>query len=492
MAGLPRSDLELAASVRGMSEAAGSPFIYGKQTDNWYVWDEREGRYAPQQVTFADRMSQSLASWLKQAFDTVWDCVLEVIAGLAADRDRMMKRAAESWKTHRAFVARIWNQQGQAAVQKQLTQAFSVDMSEVDAGTGSIVVDNGVIDYSQVLRDGYVKLRPHDSGAMITRRTGKSVAWDPDAACPVFERFLRESMPDGPQRFWLLWRVAGALFGLQRRKGFLNLIGRRDSGKSTFTDLIAYIAGDYARPVPVETFLAKHAGDAGFRQHDLMAARFVYTHEPNAGALYDVSFMKQLTGRDAQRTAGKYEKPITWKPQCTPFIGSNNPIRFNTADDAMMSRQEAVLFQAGYDVPDLDLLERLKSERNGILRLLLDTVAWEARNGLPELPLSVIELRERMAVDTEDALRFVSEYIADGLLAEVGGDHPVYKCAERGKLWEAYRVHWCDSEGVQPVKRKTFNEIIGRKYPMEHSGVRVFRGLACTDRWRVLPDVRPV
>lgn len=484
--GLPKNDVELSASVRGMMNEAGCPMLYGDQTKRWYMWDG-SGRYAPQRAGFDTRMTKLVALWHKQAIDQVWPAVLADIRRYPAQQQAQLRKQAEAaWNEHRVFGRRIWNDAGQRAVLNQFREVFTVDMDTVDAGTGKIVVDNGVISYAQILRDGYVEPQHFDSSELVTRRMGRGVRWEPDARCPAFERYLRESVPDEEQRWWLLWRVAGSMFGLQRRKGFLNLIGARDSGKSTFTDLIAHIVADYARPVPVETFLSKHSGDAGFRQHDLMAARFVYTHEPNAGALYDVSFMKQITGRDTQRTAGKYEKPISWQPQCTPFIGSNNPIRFNTADDAMMTRQEAVLFVRSYDTPDQHLLDRLKTEKNGILRLLLGTVCWESRNGLPELPFSSVQLREQMAEDMDDALRFVHGYIERGLLREVGPEWPVYKCVPISRLYDAYRIHWCEEEGVKAVSRKVFRDVLSRKYHPGRSGeARVFTGLASTSAWGI-------
>jgi putative DNA primase/helicase len=479
LGGLPRTDVELAASVAGMTETAGCPMLYGEQTKRWYLWDG-SGRYAPQPANYAIRMTKLLASWCRQAFDDVWQAVLGEIRDMGGQAQAsVLKRARENWAPCKAFRTRIWNDAGQKAIRSQLAEQCSADADALDAGTGSIIVDNGVISYAQVIRDGHARLLPHDSRVPVTKRTGSGTRWDPLAACPLFLRFMEESVPDPDQRWWLLWRTCNALFGRMPRKGFANLIGERDSGKSTFTELIAYLAGDYARAVPVETFLAKHAGDSGFRQHELMGARFVYTHEPNQGALYDVSFMKALTGRDRQRTAGKYEKPVEWQPQCTPFLGSNSPVRFNTGDDAFMSRHEAVRFERRYAVPDPHLLDRLKAERDGILRLLVSCAEREHRLGhVPDLPLSVIAERERMAVQTEDALEFVSEWIDEGRLRE-SSEMPVYRCVQVTPLYRWYRA-WCEDAGVRPAGRKVFSSVIGRKYAVIKSNGYRFTGLAAT------------
>jgi putative DNA primase/helicase len=323
-----------------------------------------------------------------------------------------------------------------------------------------------------------VRLLAHDSRDLVSKRMLPGLAWEPDARCPAFERFLETSVADTDQRWWLCWRTCAALFGIRPRQGFLNLIGETNSGKTTFINLIALIAGDYGRSVPVDTFLNKKNGDQ-FSKHLLKGARFVHTQEPDEHQLYDVGFMKLLTGDDSVTTRTLFEKYVTWFPQCTPFIGSNSPIRFNTADAAMMGRLESVRFRRGYETADPHLASRLRRELPGILAYLMRHVTRE----IPPLPVSVVTEREAMAVQTEDALDFINEYLENGLLREVGADYPAYHCIVRSKLYDAYRFHWCEANGTRPVNMRTFVGIVDRKYPKAHSGQRVFTGLAQTDRW---------
>jgi putative DNA primase/helicase len=477
--GLPKSDVEMASVTGQMMLAAGCPVLYGAQSKHWYMWDG-SGRYAPQDAEFSGAMTRRVARWHAEAVRDTWEKVREEIADMPAEiRPEAAKAAGKNWAGHRGYSMGLHGDTGQKAIASQLAAALLIDEIRMDRDTGRIVVDNGVIDLAQILRDGYVRLLPHDPGDLVSKRTGDGLSWDPQARCPAFERFTSEAVRDEDMRWWLCWRVACTLFGRVSRKGFVNLIGARDSGKSTFTRLIDYLAGDYARSVQVETFLAKHSGDQGFRQHELMGARFVHTHEPNQSAVYDVAFMKTITGSDRQTTRTLNQGFIRWIPQCTPFIGSNSPIRFNTADDAMMSRLESVLFERGYDKPDDRLSEKLHGEADGILRLLVSCIEHEARNGMPDMPLSMIALREQMAEATEDALEFVTEWIGEGRL-RVDSQVPAYKCAQVGSLYTHYR-YWCDDAGVKPVGRKTFAAIIFRKYPRSLSGGKThFMGLVAS------------
>jgi P4 family phage/plasmid primase-like protien len=475
---LPRSDVELALSVAGMMREAGCPLLFGAQTQRWLMWDG-SGRYAPQKATFAGAMTRRIALWHAEAVSDVLEAVREEIGRMPANiQDRVTKAADKAWGSHRLYRKRLWDDAGQRAMEHQLAAVFTVDENDMDRRTGRIVLDNGVIELAQVLRDGYVRLLPHNPDVLVTRRTGLGLAWEPDARCDAFERFLETSVADADQRWWLCWRTCAALFGIRPRQGFLNLIGETNSGKTTFINLIAALAGDYGQPVPVDTFLAKRTGDQ-FSKHLLKGARFVHTQEPDEHQLYDVGFMKLITGDDSLTTRTLYEGYVTWVPQCTPFIGSNSPIRFNTADAAMMGRLESIRFRRGYETADPHLSSRLRAELPGILAYLIRHVT----RTVPQLPQSVINERELMAVQTEDALEFIQEYLENGLLREVGSDYPAYHCVVRSRLYDAYRYIWCEANGTRPVNMRTFVGIVDRKYPKAHSGQRVFTGLAQTDRW---------
>jgi P4 family phage/plasmid primase-like protien len=473
--GLPRSDVALAQSVRMMTAEAGSPMLCGSQSGAWLLWDGSV--YAPQDAEYANRMTLWAAQAHWQAAADVAAAEESAIAVLpAAGQARARADAKARWGRAFALRDRIWSDAGQAALARQLARECGIDEKRLDVSAGEIVLDNGRVSCEQILRDGRVALLPHDRAKLDTKRCSPGVAYDPDARAPWFRRFLETSVADEAQRDWLLWRAASALFGRMPRKGFVNSIGERDSGKSTFTDLVAELAGGYAKTVPAETFLSKHQGDAGFRQAELRGARFVHTHEPSPGSRYDEGLMKTLTGRDRQRTAGKYEKPVEWTPQLTVFIGSNAPIRFASSDDAFMTRQEVVAFARGYAAPDDDIGLRLRGELSGILNELLAMIRREAWHGVPKLPQSSIDARERMAEEVEGALGFVAEWIEDGRLI-VKPDASAYSSVTVQRLY-AWYVMWCDEAGERPVGRKTFAAIVGRRYPRVLSDGRYhFRGI---------------
>jgi phage/plasmid-associated DNA primase len=138
----------------------------------------------------------------------------------------------------------------------------------------------------------------------------------------------------------------------------------------------------------------------------------------------------------------------------------------------MMSRQEAILFTRGYVTPDDGLRDRLLGELPGILALLLRHIVPFT----PQLPPSMVELREAMATATEDALEFAEEWLAGGQLI-ADQEAPAYKCVTVGTLYQHYKF-WCDDAGVRPVGRKIFSAVVGRRFPTRRvAGTYRFTGL---------------
>ncbi len=493
---LPISELASAGLLSSMAREAGSPMLCGQKTGRWLAWDGTV--YAPQRSTWAADMAQ----WFAGAYvDALRD--IETASNRAASDDVPLTEAEEEvfqdqlkkeravWVRHFSHRDRLWSEAGQAALIRQAARTCAVDEDILDAATGVIVVGNGRITVAQILRDGRVELAPHDSRVPVTKRTGRAVWYDPAATCPAFDHFLETSVADPEQRWWLLWRTASALFGQMPRKGFLNLIGERDSGKSTYLRLMAALAGGYGRTVPIKTFLAKRDGGTGFLEADLRGARFVYAQEPPPGARFDEGSVKTLTGRDPQRTAGKYEKPIDWFPQFTAFLGSNGPIRLTTSDDALMNRQEVIRFARGYDVPDHYLDDRLMAELPGILNRLLATLVQVAYWGLPpDVPASMAAERERLATETDSALSFVQEWIEQGQLAEVDTEEvAISRCVQVTELFRHYQA-WCaDTEGVQDrAGRKAFSATVARRYPAKKSNGYRFAGLVAVNVPGIWPN----
>jgi putative DNA primase/helicase len=207
------------------------------------------------------------------------------------------------------------------------------------------------------------------------------------------------------------------------------------------------------------------------------AARCVYAAEPDKHSQFRDGMVKKLTGGDPVTSARKYGHPVTWKPQCLLVFGTNHPIWFDTSDDSMFGRAKPIEFI--YAGPlDPSLPARLKGELPGILTWALHGLNEYLIHGPPEVTPSMARLREKIAAESDPALRFVSAAIRGGYLAhDKSRTVPAAGCVKVSGIYPKFTA-WAHSEGVRnPVGKHAFNERVGRVYRVLHSNGERFTGL---------------
>lgn len=479
---IPRSDIVSAQVIR---DRYADQISYGTQTGQWYLWNGT----VHQQCNNGDveRLIHIWAHTLKAAIDAVRDHY-ELQAASAPDQaaaDRVMKQYFDSWKAHRAYRDRLFNDSGQKAVISQLRSMCAIDESEFDAEGRYFVVENGVINMDVVQKTREIHLLQHDPKRKLTKKS--TVVWDPDARSQWWEWYLKRSLPDPEVRAYLQRWAGSALLGKPNSKGLINLIGPQDSGKSVFIDTMLGVMGDYAKMVRAATFLAKKNGDAGYDMHELRGARLVTASEPGRGKQLDDDAVKTVTGSDMMRTREPYGRFVSWKPQCTIFIASNAPMRLDTSDGALLNRIKPIIFpksfRRGNDVPpeeraELKLTEYLSMERSGIFRWLFDGLVDFLENGLGDEPLAVIEGRKAMAIDIDTSLMWLQEEIdAGNIIVDTDPETPNSHFLGVNLAYVRYRS-WCDESGERyPFGRKAFSANIKREHPTVTSAGMRFKGL---------------
>jgi putative DNA primase/helicase len=455
-----------------INDLSSNRFSYSEQSHIWRVWDGTI--HASADSGEVPYLIRQFARAYKQAMRLIRD---SVIAQRMREEGETPQEAEDHyervWKKHRKFRDDIWFNTAQERILRQLSRQLTVSEARFDALDGYVVASNGVIGITSA---GAV-LMDHDQGKLVTLRLG-DVSYRPDAEAPAFRHFLETSITDEPMRTWLQQSLGLALIG-KPRKGFVNLIGKTNSGKSTLVRALQNVLGTYASPVSVETFL-EGPGNNDFRLHSLKGVRFAFASEPAAGRKLDTESVKSITGGDMQETRRIYGDFVKWKPQCLIIITSNQPQRFETSDTAMLSRIEAIAFTNRHAM-DRQLDEKLKAEADGILRWLVEGAVEALRadeRGGRELPQSMLSLREVMAETVDDCLRFLTEAVENGWL-RADQSAELKHCVSVGEAYQQY-VAWCSGEGIQQrfiAGRKQFSQRVGRRYPTAKHGTMRFSGL---------------
>lgn len=127
--------------------------------------------------------------------------------------------------------------------------------------------------------------------------------YNPAATCTLWEKTVNEIMQGDTEKIKYLQKMSGRLLtGDTSEEEFYIFFGATTrNGKSTITELLLYLLGDYATTISPESLAIKANKDSRTASPDiakLAGTRFVVASEPPRRMLFDSSLVKTLTGRD--------------------------------------------------------------------------------------------------------------------------------------------------------------------------------------------------
>ncbi len=365
-----------------------------------------------------------------------------------------------------------------AVILARTDQRLAVDHARLDADTWLLNVENGTLD----LRTG--KLRPHSRADLITKLA--PVTYRPDATHPALEAALAlaESSAAGMADF-LARCIGAALTGDATVESLFLLQGDGGSGKTTLSEGVASMLGDYACKLPFESFCLSHRGRGpGQASPDLIelrGARFAYASEGDQSARLDAGVVKMLTGGEPISARALYQMPITFPPTWKLWLVSNFDPRCDSEDSGLWRRIIKLRFAA---IPpekrDPTVKEALATDPGARSALLAWAVRgcldWQTRGrgrGGLALPAAVegitAEYRSKM-----DSLALWWEALLDD-----GARLDPYGRALVGDVRRHYE-DWCSTEGATPCQSRRFNAYLqgkGLTRHRGHGGVKQWQGL---------------
>jgi putative DNA primase/helicase len=160
------------------------------------------------------------------------------------------------------------------------------------------------------------------------------------------------------------------------------------NGKSTLTETVANILGDYARTVQPQT-LSRRSSDGAAPSPDiarLKGARFICTPEPEKGLELNASLVKQFTGGDTFAVRNLNENVFEFPPEFKIFFNTNHLPRTN--DDTIFSsgRVKVIPFERHFTETEQDTglkkYFRRSSNKSAVLNWLIDGYRLLTETGL--------------------------------------------------------------------------------------------------------------
>lgn len=323
-----------------------------------------------------------------------------------------------------------------------------------------------------------------------------TVAYDPEAACPKWGRFLSEIFPNQIDSALMMQRWLGyCLTGLITEQRAVILEGAGSNGKSVLMNVVANILGDYATTTPVETFLHQDRGKSGSGPSPdiarLVGARIVRTSEPEPGSRLSESTIKQYTGGEKMvarrlhkdffefRPTGKLTMSVNVRPV---IVGKDHGIKRRLLVlpfGRIFSKEEIAAADAARGCP---LEDDLMTEAPGILNWMLDGYRLWREDGL-QPPPGVVAATDAYFAEMDPIGQFVREAcmtINDGL--GVAADDK----EKAVDLFAAYK-RWCDANNEEPKNNTAFgrrlNDLAIKSAKIGGIGYRT--GVSLRPDWRM-------
>ncbi|MDR2865232.1 MAG: DUF5906 domain-containing protein [Spirochaetaceae bacterium] len=247
-----------------------------------------------------------------------------------------------------------------------------ITSDELDKNPWLLNVKNGTFDFE------HDTFREHRKEDYITKIV--PVDFDINAACPLWENFIREIMNYDGELIQFLQTAAGyGITGSGKEQVIFILFGSGANGKSTFLNAIMKILGDYATSTATETFMKQQGDRISNDIARLRGTRIVTTSETEQGRRLSEGLIKDITGNDKMTARFLYGEYFNFYPTFKIFMATNHKPNIKGTDNGIWRRIRLIPFTTTIeaDKQDKDLEQKLVSEQSGILNWLLQgTLRW--------------------------------------------------------------------------------------------------------------------
>jgi len=435
--------------------------VYDHTTSVWYVWDGHHWTL--------DTREEALSRVAKVANVYFTEMKRQGWARAKAEKAGQTKAADMAKEIESRLGKRIRDLQTIKRKQSVLHLAragegsLGISGGEWDADHWSLPVSNGVND----LRTGNFRSgEPSDYFKSYAPTPWQGI----DAPCPTFNAFMNSTFNNDRDLVDFMGRLCGYAITGQTTEAVLPILwGAGRNGKTVLLQALADVLGaDLAGPVEaeflLETKFSKPSGGPSSDKLYLRGRRLTWLSETNENRRLNSGKVKLLTGGDIITGRAPYAvRQITFRPTHKIFLLTNHKPKADAQDMALWRRVLLIPFEMVFVVnpnlskenerlADLDLAEKLRAEKSGILAWLVrGCLEWQ-RQGLnpPESVLAATKAYQ----DSEDTMKtFIAERCIEGPSNSI----------RAGLLYSTYK-QWAETAGERPVTAKKFGGFMSDQY----------------------------
>jgi putative DNA primase/helicase len=269
---------------------------------------------------------------------------------------------------------------------------------------------NGTLELPTLQSGAKLIFREARSEDLLTRQT--AARWEPNAECPIFLNALKfwTERDEALQRN-IRQLVGLSATGVTSAQLFIILFGPTATGKSTFIEIIRETLSSYAVTLSSDTLLVRRNGELEERKViPLLGARFASASETEQGGVLNENLLKALSGEDTVQGRFLYGEKFSFQPETKIWLRTNNRPEIRGTDGAIWRRVIALPFGAAVAEKNRDplLRDKLRKERDGIFRWMIEGYLDYAVNGLFKAPV-VLDAIEKYRHEQDVFGRFFEE-----------------------------------------------------------------------------------
>ena len=311
-------------------------------------------------------------------------------------------------------------------------------------------------------------MQPHRIEDYFTKSTNVSPQ---RGDTPLWTSFLEKITAGESYLQSYLQRVAGyCLTGLTIEHVLFFLYGTGANGKTTFTNTLLGIWGDYAQVASMETFTENKNDRHPTELAALRGARLVVASETEVGRRWAESRVKALSGGEPIRARFMHCDEFEYIPQFKLVIQGNHKPALRSVDVAIRRRLHMIPFTVTIppEQRDRKLGEKLRAEWPSILQWAIDgCLAWQKQG---------LDPPETVRNATEDYFRMEDAIL--GWLEDRCVVSPQAATTRTSVLYQDFKA-WAEQTGEFCGSQKRFSQdLMDRGFTIRESHGKVIDGIS--------------
>lgn len=444
-------DTELGLADRFVS-MWGSDIAYYNERAKWLVWNGSIWRIDESGRVF--RMMRS----------TVDSLLGEIQSGTDDDTKKRRVRLWQSSSTS----AKV----GAALEAASNTEGIRVGAEALDRDPYLLPCANGTVDLRMCeLRES----RREDRATLAC-----PVSFDPDAASPVWDSFLRRVQPDVRMRSYLQRAIGYTLTSDTTEQVFFMNHGGGNNGKTTFFRALAMALGPFSLTAHASTFRQVRDDKIPNDLARMRGARMVAVNETEDRWILNEGLIKQVAGGDVIPARFLNHEWFEYTPTFKLWLWGNQRPVITGTEEGIWRKAQLVSWSVHIEDGERDrsYLEKLRPELPGVLRWAVDGCRLWQRFGLRP-PASVTAATKEYREDQDVLGSFLSDCTEQKPNAAV----------VPSELYSAYTA-WSVDSGIRPWSAKMLgSKLKNRGIEQARTSVsRLWRGLELSSKGREYRD----